>query len=214
MPHQTKAPGGAKASAGKAGTGKRPAAGRGHKEKAAEAEPKISAGATIRTAAGGGPLGGVDNLFSWLGGIVGQLGEIVEKTKEGEFARHGEFKPHGLGEKARGVYGVSVRMGIGGQPSFEPFGNIRPTAKGPEMSDVREPLVDVFDEENEVLVVAEMPGAPEKEISVTVEGNKLRLTAEGDHRYAKEVELPAAVDPEPVRKVYRNGLLEMRFAKA
>jgi HSP20 family protein len=169
-------------------------------------------GGSIGTAAGGGQLG-LDNLFSWLGGVVEQLGEVAEKTKSGEFHQHGEFKPSGMGEKARGVYGVSVKMGIGGEPQFQPFGNIHPTAAGPEVSDVREPLVDVFDEESEVLVVAEMPGASEKEITVEVEGESLMLRAEGEHCYAKDVDLPAKVNPEPVRKVYRNGLLELRFTK-
>lgn len=224
MPRETKAsssskgPGGAKSGAGKAKTAKRPASSRpdhGLGLGAGSAEPKISVGGTIRTAAGGGgTLGGLENLFSWLGGVVEQLGDVVEKTKEGGFSKHGEFKPQGMGDKARGVYGVSVKMGVGGQPSFEPFGNIHPTSKGPEVSDVREPLVDVFDEENEILVVAEMPGASEKEIAVEIDGRTLSLSAEGDHRYAKEVELPAKVDPKPVRKVYRNGLLEMRFTKA
>jgi HSP20 family protein len=156
---------------------------------------------------------GLDNLFSWLGGVVEQLGEVAEKAGEGEFSKHGEFKTTGFGEKARGVYGVSVKMGSGGKPAFEHFGNIHPTAKGPEVSDVREPLVDVFDEETEILVVAEMPGASEKEIHVKVEGGSLSLEAEGKHRYAKVVDLPAKVDPEPARKVYRNGLLELRFTK-
>jgi HSP20 family protein len=209
MPRETKTSSGHHTSGGAKPGAKRPSGG---------AEPKISAGGSVRSAlGGGGPLGGLDNLFSWLGGVVEQLdhlSETVEKSKEGGFSRHGEFKPSGMGDKARGVYGVSVKMGVGGQPSFEPFGNIHPTAKGgAQVSDVREPLVDVFDEETEVLVVAEMPGASEKEISVEVKGRDLSLTAEGDHRYAKDVELPADVKPEPARKVYRNGLLELRFTK-
>jgi HSP20 family protein len=176
------------------------------------AEPKISAGATVRTAAGGAPVG-FDALFSWLGGVVDQLGEAAGNAKSGEFVQHGEFKPAGLGEKARGVYGVRVKMGLGGKPSFEPFGNIHPTAKGPEVSDVREPMVDVFDEEDMVLVVAEMPGASEAEITMEVEGDVLKLRADGEPRYFKDVELPARVEPEPARKVYRNGLIELRFNK-
>jgi HSP20 family protein len=179
---------------------------------AGETGPKFSAGAKAGGAAGGGAFG-IDNLFAWLGGVVEQLGEAVEKTKEGELVKHGEFKVHGLGEKARGVYGVSVKMGLGGEPAFQSFGNIHPTAKGPEVSEVREPLVDVFDEDKEVLVVAELPGATEKDIAVTVKDGTLTLEANGKHRYAKDVELPAKVKSEPVRKVYRNGLLEVRFAK-
>jgi HSP20 family protein len=185
-------------------------------ERPDHAEPRVSAGATIRTAAGGAPLG-LDALFSWLGGVVDQLGDVAGggkgETGSGEFVRHGEFKPSGFGDKARGVYGVRVRMGAGGQASFEPFGNIRPTAKGAEVSEVREPMVDVFDEDGVVLVVAEMPGASEADITMTVEGSVLKLRADGEHRYAKDVTLPAKTEPEPARKVYRNGLIELRFNK-
>lgn len=174
--------------------------------------PKFAAGAKATTALGGGAFG-IDNLFAWLGGVVEQLGETVEKTEKGEIKRHGEFKIQGLGEKARGVYGVSIKMGIGGKPAFQSFGNIHPTAKGPEVTEVREPLVDVFDEDKEVLVVAELPGASEKDIAVTIKDSALTLEAKGQHRYAKDIDLPAKVKPEPVRKVYRNGLLEIRFAK-
>ncbi len=177
-----------------------------------EKGPVFSAGAKAGSAARGGAFG-IENLFAWLGGVVEQLSEAVEKTKEGEITKHGEFKVHGLGEKARGVYGVSVKMGLGGEPAFQSFGNIHPTAKGPEVSEVREPLVDIFDEDKEVLVVAELPGAMEKDIAVTVKDGTLTLEASGNHRYAKDVELPAKVKPEPVRKIYRNGLLEVRFAK-
>lgn len=174
--------------------------------------PEFSAGAKAGAAVGG--LFGLENLFGMLGRAVEQLGEAAQKMEDGQYEKQGEFNVQGLGEKARGVYGVSVKMGQGGKPTVQSFGNIHPTAKGPEVSEVREPLVDIFDEDKEVLVVAEMPGAQGPEIAVTVKNRKLTLEAKGTHRYAKTVELPAKVKPEPLRKVYRNGLLEVRFAKA
>ena len=159
-------------------------------------------------------LFGLENLFGLIGRAVEQLGEAAQKMEDGKYEKQGEFNVQGLGEKARGVYGVSVKMGLGGKPTVQSFGNIHPTAKGPEVSEVREPLVDVFDEDKEVLVVAEMPGAQGSEIAVNVKNKTLTLEAKGTHRYAKTIELPAKVKPEPLRKVYRNGLLEVRFAKA
>ncbi len=176
-------------------------------------EPKISAGATFRAAAGGAPLG-LNNLFSWLGNMVEQFEEVAEKVNSSDIRKHGEFKVRGMGEKARGIYGVSVKMGLDGEPAMETFGNIHPTAKGAKVSDVREPLVDIFDEDGEVHVVAELPGVSEADIKVEAKGSVLKLRAEGEHRYAKDVDLPAAVKAKPVKKTYRNGLLELRFAKA
>jgi HSP20 family protein len=185
----------------------------GARSNADGAEPKISFGGNIGGALGGVPFG-LDNLFSWLNGVVEQLGDVAEKAEKGGFDKQGEFEVQGLGDKGRGIYGVSVKMGLGGEPAVQTFGNIRPTKKGPEVSDVREPLVDVFDEGKEVLVIAEMPGVAETDITVKASGTALTISTKGEFHYAKEVELPAAVKPKALRKIYRNGLLELRFAKA
>lgn len=174
--------------------------------KQGEGEP-LAGAASIETG-----IGGIGNLLSWLGGVAGQLQELAEKGKDGVYEKQGEFTAQG--GKARGVYGVSVKMGLGGAPSFQRFGNIQPTEKGPEVTDVREPLADVFDEETEVVVVAELPGASEEEISIAVEGRLLKIETKGEIHYAKEVELPASVQAAPAKKVYRNGLLEIRLTKA
>jgi HSP20 family protein len=152
-------------------------------------------------------------LFKGLGNFVELLGDIVE-SGENTMERTGEFKPHGLGDKARGVYGVRVRVGLGGETSVEPFGNIRSSPKGPEVVDVREPLIDVFDEEDEVMIVAELPGASEEAIKVEIEGDVLSLTSSGARRYAKEVLLPCAVDAASLTRAYRNGVLELKVKKA
>jgi HSP20 family protein len=57
-----------------------------------------------------------------------------------------------------------------------------------------EPLVDVFDEADFILVVAEVPGAEEDSIRVELENHTLKLRAGGKHRaYRGEVGLPAEV---------------------
>jgi HSP20 family protein len=114
----------------------------------------------------------------------------------------------------RGVYGFSVRTGIGGTPTVERFGNVRDTTEGPVVSDTREPFVDVFDEEEEIVVVAEVPGVQEKDIHLEVNGDVLALSATGPKRkYEKEILLPAAVDPKERQRNYQNGYLELRFTK-
>jgi HSP20 family protein len=141
------------------------------------------------------------------------LGNLVEAGEQ-QSNRTGEFKVKGLGDKARGVYGVSVRVGIGGEPHVERFGNIRSTTEGPEVVDVREPLIDVFDEGDEIVIAAELPGAKEDEIEVEVKGDVLALSSSGERRYAKEVLLPGPVDGASMRRSFKNGLLELRLKKA
>ncbi len=61
------------------------------------------------------------------------------------------------------------------------------------VQEVREPVVDIFEEEDHVLVVAEMPGVSPEDVKITVEDDLLTISAErGDKKYRKEVLLPAS----------------------
>ena len=156
---------------------------------------------------------GFGGLFKGLGDFIDLLGEMIE-TGEEEVARTGEFRVKGLGDKARGVYGFSVRTGIGGIPQVERFGNIRTTEEGPVVAEVREPLVDLFDEEQEIVVVAELPGVAEEEVHIEVQDDILSLETTGERKYAKEILLPEPVDAATLQKAYKNGILELRLKKA
>lgn len=162
---------------------------------------------------------GFGGLFKNLGDLIDTISEIAEgaegaEGEGGEVRRSGEFQVRGMGDKARGVYGFSIRTGEGGTPRVERFGNIRKTEAGPVVADVREPLVDLFDEGEELLVVAELPGVGEAQISVTLQDDILSLETNGERRYAKEILLPEPVEPGSLRQSYTNGILELRLKKA
>ncbi|TCT02262.1 Hsp20/alpha crystallin family protein [Aquabacter spiritensis] len=156
-------------------------------------------------------LADIGAVFRGLGGFVEMLGALVEKGEH--LNQQGEFKVKGLGDQARGVYGFSVRSGLGGVPQVRRFGNLNPTPKGPVVEDVREPLVDVFDEADAVIVTAEIPGVAEEEISLSLEGAHLLLATTGRHRYAKDVALPDGIDPASLERSHRNGILQVKFKK-
>jgi len=155
---------------------------------------------------------GLGGLFKGLGDFLDLFSDMIE-TGEEEVTRSGEFKVKGLGDKGRGVYGFTVRTGIGGIPRVERFGNIRPTEEGPVVADVREPLVDIFDEEREIVLVAELPGVSEEEICVEVLDDVLSLQTTGQRKYEKEILLPSAVDVKSLGKTFKNGILELRLKR-
>lgn len=156
-------------------------------------------------------LADIGAVFKGLGGFVEMLGSLVEKAEQIE--QQGEFKVKGLGDDARGVYGFSVRTGLGGVPQVRRFGNLNPSAKGPVVEDVREPLVDVFDEDDAVIVTAEIPGVAEEEITLTATDGRLSLATTGRHRYAKDIALPPSVDPATMERSHRNGILQVKLKK-
>ncbi|NJO82580.1 MAG: hypothetical protein HC828_06945 [Blastochloris sp.] len=77
----------------------------------------------------------------------------------------------------------------------------------------REPLVDVFDEQDELLVVADLPIAEDSTLQVRVEHNILHI----DHTNGQATyrcKLPAQVDTSTLQQKFHNGILEMRLRKS
>src|SRR6266540_1846932 len=117
------------------------------------------------------PAGGLD---LGIGGILKGLGDLVEKLEEisesGEsLSKTGEIG--GEGGQVKGIYGFTVKVGLGDdKPRVEPFGNLRKDAKSGHtvVQETREPLVDVFQEDDHILVVVEMPGISAGDVGVDV----------------------------------------------
>src|SRR5271170_3512631 len=104
-------------------------------------------------------------------GFMGGLADVLEKLSElaetgRNLSRSGEFGApadhESSGKQLKGVYGFNVKVGLGGDPvQVEPFGNIkvdRQAKPGVVVQEIREPPVDVMEEGDHVLIVAEMPG--------------------------------------------------------
>ena len=160
----------------------------------------------------------VGSLFRGLGKLI----DLAKKAEEagGEFKKEGIIKGLGGREDMRGVYGFTIRTGLGEQgkwrkPHVESFGNIRKTKEGLKVEETREPLVDVFDEKDYVRVVAELPGISEKDITIDIKGDMLMLEAfDGGRKFAKEILLPSKVDEASKEIFFKNGVLEVKFKKA
>jgi len=154
---------------------------------------------------------GLGGIFKGLGNFIELLEEMTEEGKQ-EITRAGKFKGPG---RTEAMYGFTVKIGPEGMPRVGRFGNVRETEMGAVVEEVREPMVDVFDEGNEVVVIAEIPGVQESAIRLEVKEDVLLLSADDkDRKYSKEVLLPCAVLADSVKSSYRNGILEIRLTKA
>lgn len=77
----------------------------------------------------------------------------------------------------------------------------------------REMLTDIFDEGDYLKVIAELPGAEEKDIKAEVRDKRLIIFAQRAGReYYKEVELPCLVKKE-LNLTYKNGILVVLIKK-
>lgn len=118
------------------------------------------------------------------------------------------------------VYGYSLTVGPDGKPQIREFGNLkreigpRPGKPRLDVKEEREPLVDVISQDNEIKVVAELPGVEKNDINLY--GTETALTISVDtprRKYYKEVELPAKVDHKKAKSTYKNGVLEVTLPK-
>jgi HSP20 family protein len=92
------------------------------------------------------------------------------------------------------------------------------------------PAVDIYETENELVVKADLPDVPEKDIDVRVENNT--LTIHGERKFENDVHqdnylrveraygtftrsfsLPNTVNTEGIRAEYQNGVLSVRMPK-
>ena len=166
---------------------------------------------TGRKSGGGFGLG---DLFRGIGDLIELLKEMEAEGKT-EVSRTGELRGKGRLKDLKGVYGFSVKVGLGGEPTVETFGNIKKGEEGAVVEEVREPLVDVFDEKEAIRVIAELPGVEVNDVKVELEGDILTIAAEGkDRKYNKEILLPVKGKRDSLRTSYRNGILEVTVAKA
>ncbi len=156
----------------------------------------------------GGFLGGLTNLIE-------KLGELAETGKE----LH-ELKQFGKEGGIQGVYGFTIRSGLGGEQSggvkVEPFGNVQKdeTTGRATVREVMEPPVDVFEEPDHVLVVAEMPGVGPDDVHVDLKDDILTISAgRGPKKYRKEILLPSSFAAEAMTQTCRNGILEIKLAR-
>jgi HSP20 family protein len=162
--------------------------------------------------ANGGLEGGVTGFLGGLADLIEKLGELADKGKE--LSGKGELSDLGMGKQLKGVYGFNVRVGLGeDRVKVEPFGNIRRDTRTGEtvVQEVREPMVDMFEEDDHLLIVAEMPGIGSQDVRLDVKDDVLSIHAErGDKKYSKEVLLPRGFRKEKMEFSCNNGMLEIK----
>jgi len=150
--------------------------------------------------------------------LTGHLEELRETLKAGggkEVLSDEEWRQGGASItghiRTRGLLGErEFHVGTMGKPGRKATG--RPAPEPPE---VVEPPVDVFDEGEEVTIVADVPGVTLEDLEIKVERSVFSLVTKktAPRSYQKELRLKADLDPESLEATCRNGALEIRLRK-
>ena len=163
---------------------------------------------------GSGEVSGFGGVFKGLADLIEKLGDLADKGEQ--LKKSGEIHH----QDVKGVYGFSVKVGLGDkgdkEVKVEPFGNVHRDEKSGEtvVQEIREPVVDVFEEKDHTLVVAEMPGVSTKDVTLTVKDDLLTIYAEKrDKKYRKEILLPRSYPQEKMKMSCNNGILEIKCVR-
>jgi len=155
-----------------------------------------------------------DIFGSGFDGFFGDFKRIDEMMNE---LMKGAFSGKGFEDGKPFVYGFSLKSGPDGKPVFEEFGNVKPgpTPRAtPRVSDSREPLVDVINREDSVIVIAELPGVSKEDINLEATGSSLEIKVDKEgKKFYKQVALPADVKEDGIEATYNNGVLEVKLKK-
>ncbi len=139
----------------------------------------------------------IDEIFERM---VRDIEEMFRRFERGE----GEVRPI--------IRGFSIRIGPDGKPEIKEFGT-KPEIRE-EGIEERKPLIDVIETDDEVQVIAEMPGVNKEDIELNATEKELEIKAESENRrYYERVELPCEVVPDSAKARYNNGVLEVVFKK-
>lgn len=77
----------------------------------------------------------------------------------------------------------------------------------------REPVVDVFDEGDEVLIYVELPGVEEENLEIKTKDGMIHLKARaGRDTFEEDIEIPKGINAEPTYH-FKNGILKIQLSK-
>ncbi|NYT00185.1 MAG: Hsp20/alpha crystallin family protein [Methanocellales archaeon] len=137
--------------------------------------------------------------------IFGNLEEIIERMFESIDMDEMKSKPF--------IYGFSLTQRPGEEPDIQEFGNIHPSSHGFEIGE-RKPIIDVFESEDEVHVIAEMPGVDKEDIKLDATETSLDISAKTENiEYSEKVKLPVSVRTNSAKASYKNGVLDVTLKR-
>lgn len=84
----------------------------------------------------------------------------------------------------------------------------------PSLIKEKPPLVDIFEERDYLIVLAELLGIDEKDINIETDESTITITAENEtKKHLKIVRLPTRIKRGPIEFTHKNNILQVRLKK-
>jgi HSP20 family protein len=162
------------------------------------------------------------DIFSMLRKSQNEMEKILKRIGDGKLDGNWEIRqidePDIKGFTIRGRFGTETPL----QP-LDPIEPIRPSKRRPlpespfeisktAMKEMREPLVDIFEEDNQLRVYVELPGVEKEDIKLNFGKDCIKVRARNFYR---TIQVPSGqADTDGVSTEYKNGVLEIKMPKA
>ncbi|MGA2670753.1 MAG: Hsp20/alpha crystallin family protein [Dehalococcoidia bacterium] len=160
----------------------------------------------------------VESVLCGLGEVMPGFGELVKGLKKSEAFQKRLEAANAEIERRIGKAPPSGGV-VGARRSIIPPGTnlkVSRTTLGKESPvpvPQRDVITDMFDEGNNLVIIAELPGVNEKDIEIEVKGDRLVLFARSQGRqYHKDIALPCPVKEKP-SLTCKNGILKISLEK-
>jgi HSP20 family protein len=147
-----------------------------------------------------------DDSFGFFDQEWDRIREMMDMMTERTMRDRDDLEPF--------VYGFSMRTGPDGKPVFQRFGDAVGNIENVGNGVSREPLSDIIERGDTISVTVELPGVEKDEIDIDIEGRRMIIKVDYQHRkIRKEIELPCGVDEKTVKATFKNGVLDVILIK-
>ena len=155
-----------------------------------------------------------NDLFRDLDGFD-EIFEDFEHEMNTDLAKMiNKIESEGLDRSEPFIYGYSINIDENGKAEINEFGNIKADSdENLEVTESREPLIDLIDGKNSIAVVIEIPGVEKSDIKIEIKESKLVVSTTSSKNYYKEIPLESKIISSSARAKYNNGILEIIINK-
>ena len=157
-----------------------------------------------------------NDLFKDLDGFEEIFNEFEHEMNNDLVNMINRIESEGQHRSESFIYGYSINIDENGKAEINEFGNIKSSSEGEEnleVSESREPLVDIIEGKNAVTVVIELPGVEKSDIKVEIKESIIFVTTINSKNYYKEIPLTGKIIANSARARYNNGILEIIINK-
>ncbi|MCY6354431.1 Hsp20/alpha crystallin family protein [Clostridium sp. ZS2-4] len=161
---------------------------------------------------------GIDSIFKGLGKFINIVADMME-NEEDELDISGNINDPSKKTNIVGKYGVNIRLGADKISHGNRINNLDKIKdnlieKKEQIEKKMEPAVDIFDQNDKVIVVLEMPGIKEEDIQCKLDEKIIKVRALGNGVfYSKDIKLKFNPSRDKIKTKLNNSIYSIIIDK-